>query len=112
MIRCVLLCALVAASGCVLVPDQGSCDGRPQVQACVDLLENKNSHARTTLSGLCVGTYSDDLCDQTGALGGCQCDGCENGRTIEWMFPDPANNINTAADVMAACGTNRVFVTP
>jgi hypothetical protein len=92
-------------------PDQGSCDGRPAVQACSDLLENKNDHMRPTLAGLCVGTYSDDLCDREGALGGCECADCENGRTIEWMFPDPANDINTAEDVMAACGT-LVFVSP
>jgi len=111
MIRCALFLTLLAAGGCLLVPDQGSCDGRPQEQSCTDLLENKNSHARSTLSALCVGTYSDDLCDHTGALGGCQCDGCENGVSIQWLFPDPARNINTAADVMAACGT-KVFVAP
>jgi hypothetical protein len=113
MIHFAMLCALVVVGGCFAVPDQASCDGRPQAQSCTDLLENKNNQAGTTLDALCAGTYSEDLCDTTGALGGCQCDGCENGKSVEWLFPDPAKNINTAADVMAVCATlNRTFVTP
>jgi hypothetical protein len=93
------------------VPDQASCDGRPQSQACVDLLTNRNNQAESTLKALCVGTFSTSLCNHTGALGGCQCDSCENGKAVEWLFPDAAKQINTAADVMQACGT-RTFVSP
>ena len=111
MIRFSVLCAVLVVAGCSLGPDQGSCDGRPTVQACTDILENKNDQTRAALSALCVGAYSDDLCDHQGALGGCECTGCENGKQIEWMFPDPANGITSAEDVMVACGT-KVFVAP
>lgn len=108
-----LVCALLlcATASCGLVPSQGSCDGRPAEQACVDLLNNKNNQARPTLVALCVGTYSDGLCNHAGALGGCECASCENGKAVEWLFPDSAKGINTAADVMKACGT-RTFVSP
>ena len=109
-----LLCAIlfvVTLAGCGLVPSQGSCDGRPGEQACVDLLTNKNNQARPTLVALCVGTYSDSLCNHTGALGGCECDSCENGKAVEWLFASPDAGINTAADVMKVCGS-RTFVSP
>jgi hypothetical protein len=106
-----LICVVLGAGACSAVPDQGSCDGRPRVQVCTDILGNKTNQARTALEGMCVGTYSDDLCNRAGALGGCECPGCENGRLIEWRYPDPANNVNTAEDVMAACGT-KTFVAP
>jgi hypothetical protein len=111
MIRYSVLLVVLGLCACASVPDQGSCDGRPKVQVCTDILENETNQTRSALDGLCVGTYSDDLCDRTGALGGCECTGCDNGRLIEWRYPDPVNNINTAADVMAACGT-KTFVTP
>jgi hypothetical protein len=111
MVRFLLVCVLVGVGACSSVPDQGSCDGRPKVQVCTDFLENKTNQTRSALDGLCVGTYSDDLCGRTGALGGCECAGCENGRLVEWYFPDAANNVTTAEDVMAACGT-KTFVAP
>ncbi|MDB4964962.1 MAG: hypothetical protein JWN44_651 [Myxococcales bacterium] len=104
------LVPLLAACG-FSVPDHASCDGRPQEQACVDLLTNKNSQAETTLKALCVGSFSTSLCDHTGALGGCQCDGCENGKSIEWLFADPSKQINTADDVRRVCA-NRPYVAP
>lgn len=108
--KALLLVPLLSA--CVFsVPDQASCDGRPQSQACVDLLTNRNNQAESTLKALCVGTFSTSLCNHTGALGGCQCDGCENGKSIEWLFPDPAKQINTTDDVMRACA-GRPFVSP
>jgi hypothetical protein len=102
---------VIGAAGCGLVPSQASCDGRPNEPACTDLLTNKNNQARPTLVALCVGTYSDSLCNHTGALGGCECDSCENGKGIEWLFPSPDAGLTTAADVMKACGS-RTFVSP
>src|SRR4051812_28458686 len=110
--RLVLLAALVSTlCACALgpIPSQASCDGRPTEQACTDLLTNKNSQFESTLKALCVGTYSSSLCNHTGALGGCQCDGCETGKSVEWLFADASKNINTAADVKTACG-KRIFV--
>jgi hypothetical protein len=104
---------LLSVSGCMSVPDQASCDHRPKEQVCTDLLENKNDQTQSLLEGLCVGTYSNDLCTRTGALGGCKCTGCENGSSIRWLFPDPVNDINTAEDVMAACDeAMQTFVAP
>ena len=103
---------VLAASACGFsVPPQASCDGRPAEQACVDLLTNRNNQLEPTLKSLCVGTFSLSLCNHTGALGGCQCDACDNGKNVEWLFPDAAKNINTAADVKAKCGS-RTFVAP
>lgn len=107
-----MMIAACLTVGCGLVPDKGSCDGRPKGEAaCVDLLTNKNNQARPTLVALCVGTYSDSLCDHTGALGGCECDSCENGKSIEWLFAGGDAGLSTAADVMGKCGS-RTFVNP
>ena len=107
-----LFCVASATVACGLVPDHASCDLRPQFQVCNDLLTNRNKQLDATLKGLCVGTYqSDKLCDHTGALGGCECDGCENGKSIEWKFPDPDAGLNTADDVKKSCGSE-TFVPP
>ncbi len=106
-----LVLLLLNTASCGLAPSNVSCDVRPAEQACVDLLTNKNSQLEPTLRALCVGTYSNTLCDHTGALGGCRCDTCENGQSITWMFPDASKSINTVDDVKKACG-NRVFVAP
>ena len=104
---------LLAAPACGLVPSQGSCDTRPAEQACTDLLNNKNSQFRSTLAALCVGTYSDELCNHTGALGGCECDGCENGKSITWIFADPAKHFSTVDDAKAECAKEkRPYVAP
>lgn len=109
--RNLVLLVVLSCAGCFAVPDHASCDGRPQSQDCTDLLNNKNNHAGATLKALCAGTFSENLCDHTGALGGCQCDGCENGKAITWLFPDPPNHITTAADVMTKCA-NQPYVAP
>lgn len=93
------------------VPSQASCDFRPKAAECTDLLTNRNNQVEATLRTLCLGAYSNGLCDRTGSLGGCECDGCENGKSVTWKYPDPANNINTAADVMKSCGT-QPYVAP
>jgi hypothetical protein len=102
---------LLSLSACGLAPSQASCDHRPTEQSCTDLVANRNNQLESTLDALCIGTFSTSLCNHTGALGGCSCDGCENGKAVEWLFPDPSKNINTAADVMKACG-KRTFVQP
>ena len=108
-----LLCMLPAAGGCGLfggIPDQASCDGRPTEKHCVDLLTNRNNQFETTLKALCVGTFSTSLCNHTGALGGCKCEGCENGVSIDWFLPDAAGGFNTADDVRKKCPQS--FVAP
>ncbi|MBS2030822.1 MAG: hypothetical protein JST54_23160 [Deltaproteobacteria bacterium] len=108
----IFLAAALATAGCNLAPSQASCDLRPQEPVCNDLLTNRENQLDATLKALCVGTYaSEKLCDRTGALGGCECDGCENGKAIEWKFPDPDGGINTADDVKKSCGSE-TFVSP
>ena len=110
--------AVLALVGCGdLIPDHGSCDGRPAEQVCEDLLSNRNNHFRQTFESLCSlgdGTYSDDFCDTAGTLGGCRCDGCENGETITWYFAGADDGaINTAEDVQARCEElSRAYVIP
>jgi len=106
-----LVLPLLTVAACGLAPSQASCDTRPNEQACTDLLTNRNSLLEPTLNGLCVGTFSTSLCNHTGALGGCQCDSCENGKSVTWMFPDAAKSLTTVDDVKKACG-NRTFVAP
>lgn len=100
-----------ASCGLVSVPSQASCDTRPKEQSCTDLLTNRNNQLESTLKALCVGTFSTGLCNHAGALGGCGCDGCENGKSVTWVFPDPSKNIQTAADAMRVCGSSP-FIAP
>lgn len=114
------LLAALAASGCGLVPDQTSCDYRPGKQACSELHTNRNNQLRTTLETLCTlsdGRFSESLCNHGGALGGCRCDGCENGEAIDWFFAgyvsDKGVTFQSADDVKKACANvGRPFVAP
>lgn len=100
---------VMSTSGCFCVPQQMSCDYRSSGQAgCVDLLTNKNQQFGNTLQTLCQlggGTFSSPtLCDRTGALGGCECTGCENGHSVEWIWaPGPDGGVKTVADLQAEC---------
>ena len=106
------LLAAAALWGCGFnVPSQSSCDFRPQAAECTDLLTNRNSQVEATLKGLCVGTYSEGLCNHTGSLGGCECDGCDNGKSITWEFPNPDAGVATADDVKRICD-GRPYVAP
>ncbi|MFN7133398.1 MAG: hypothetical protein ACK4N5_15065 [Myxococcales bacterium] len=87
---------------------------------CEDLLTNANNHLGTTFDNLCSiggGKWSDDeLCDHTGALGGCRCEGCSNGKTVMWFFAGAeveGATLNTVDDVKAVCEkSKRPFVAP
>jgi hypothetical protein len=108
---------VIIASGCGLIPEQGSCDRRPALPECEDLLSNRNNHFRQTFENICSlsqGTWSDGLCDHTGALGGCRCEGCENGETITWFFTGARDGtLNSEDDVRAACEESSLeFVAP
>jgi len=112
-----LLIVVSSVTSCGLVPEQGSCDRRPAEAVCEDLLTNRNNQLRMTFDSLCSlgdGTFSDDLCDHAGALGGCHCEGCENGETITWYFAGAGDGeIQTREDVMALCDeAGRDFVEP
>lgn len=112
-----VLAAFVAVgSGCVCVPAQGSCDGRPGTPVCSELLTNRHNQLRVTFESLCAvggGRYSDGLCDHAGSLGGCLCEGCENGRSITWYFADADAGLATSADVQAKCAAlKRPYETP
>ena len=111
LVATLVLSFLGTFTACSLVPSQASCDFRPTTALCTDLLTNRNGQLRPTLVTLCVGAYSDALCNRAGSLGGCECDSCENGKSITWFYPDAATKITTAADVMTAC-KGRPFVTP
>lgn len=116
----VLFLVVVAAAGCSLVPDQTSCDLRPKRLACSELLTNRNNQLRTTLETLCTlsgGSFSESLCNHGGALGGCRCEGCENGVAIDWFFPgfvdDKGMTFQSVDDVKKACASlSRPFVAP
>ena len=98
-------------------PSQSSCDGRPHGhQRCTDLLTNPNGDLAPTLETFCKGddgVFSTSLCNHTGSLGGCECDTCENGKGITWLFVDPDAGFTTAADVMSLCGdAGRAYQSP
>jgi hypothetical protein len=114
MTRFLVAVALLSLTGCGLVPSQASCDHRPKQQACTDLLTNRNNQFSSTLKVFCGdGTYSESLCNHTGALGGCKCDGCENGEAIDWFFPDADGGVTTEGDVKKKCeSVSRPFVAP
>ena len=95
--------AVSLLAGCDLVPSQASCDFRPGTAECTDLLTNRNNQLRPTLQALCVGKYSDSLCNHAGALGGCRCETCENGVGVTWYFSDTDGGVQSAADVMKLC---------
>lgn len=100
--------ALSVTPSCSCVPAQGSCDGRPGTPVCSELLMNRHNQLRATFETLCAvggGRYGDGLCDHTGALGGCLCEGCENGRSITWYFADADAGLRQAADVQAKCAS-------
>jgi hypothetical protein len=107
---------LLAASGCLCVPSQASCDNRPSGGfTCTDLLTNRNNQFASTLEVLCGdGRFSTaTLCDRSGSLGGCLCEGCENGRSITWFFAAADAGITTTADVMKQCADkSRTFESP
>jgi hypothetical protein len=100
--------AVVVWSACGAVPSQSSCDRRPNGQArCDDLLTNRSNQFSSVLETYCKGddgVYSTNLCNHTGALGGCLCENCENGKSITWLFADADAGRTTAADVMSICG--------
>lgn len=104
-----VLAASSSLAGCFCVPQQMSCDYRKSGQAgCVDLLTNRNNHFAYTLQNICElggGSFSTPgLCDRSGALGGCYCDGCENGRSVTWIYPPgPDGGITTVAALQAEC---------
>ncbi len=106
----------LVAHGCNCIPAQGSCDGRPGTPVCSELLMNRNNQFRATFETLCAlgkGRYSDGLCDHTGSLGGCLCEGCENGRSITWYFADLDAGLVTTTDVQAKCASlKRPFEAP
>jgi hypothetical protein len=100
--------AVVVWPACSCVPSQSSCDGRPHGHPrCDDLLTNRSNQFANVLETYCKGddgVFSTSLCNHTGALGGCLCEGCENGRAVTWLFADADAGINTTADVMSICG--------
>jgi len=111
------LAVLSSFAGCFCVPQQMSCDYRKTGKnGCTDLYNNKNNQLGSTLSTLCDlggGSFSSPtLCDRSGALGGCLCEGCENGRGVTWIYPPgPDGGITTVAALQAECmRQSRTFV--
>lgn len=96
-------------AGCVCVPSQVSCDYRGAGKAgCVDIYENKQGQFASTLKTFCEvedGVFTTPgLCDRTGALGGCLCNGCERGRSVTWIYPPgPDGGFTTKAQLQAEC---------
>jgi hypothetical protein len=110
----ILVTLILSIAGCLCVPSQASCDNRPAGEAtCVDLLTNRNNQLAPTLQALCVGTFSTStMCDRQGSLGGCLCDGCENGRSITWFYPSADAGVTSTADVMKKCSDGHPFQSP
>ena len=96
-------------AGCFAVPQQMSCDYRKSgANGCVDLLTNRNSQFASTLQSICEvggGSFSTPaLCDRSGALGGCLCESCENGRSVTWIYPPgPDGGITTVGALQSEC---------
>lgn len=109
--------AVALLSGCT-IPEHWSCDFRPDVPACEELLDNPNNQFSGTWANMCAmmdGEYSTELCDHTGSLGGCYCEGCSNGQAITWYWEGTVEDhtFETTADVQALCDEQgREFVEP
>jgi hypothetical protein len=93
----------------------GSCDYRTNQMAAKICQEWSGvpPAQRDSLKSTCQApqTWSDATCPRTAALGGCT--QVASGITATmWFYPDSANGLNSAGDVMTKCSSGQQFVSP
>lgn len=122
MSRHTLLCALAASSllaSCdVLGTKQARCDLRPNRDQCTDIrdfpgpslvvFENLCGSLNQSAGGA---SYAEgEVCDLTGALGGCQSTSVDGTDQTNWYFPGA--RYPSSAEAMAECDSGQTWVTP
>ena len=107
---------MVGGSACGALPGFGAAGSEscnlPAIKQCQDDL-NQSALTLASVKSACPmnkGVFSSGLCSRTGSIGGCKLDESAlmaGASIVTWYFPGAVvggKTLNTAADVMTACG--------